>query len=149
MHLGLISMLFPYAKIIHVKRDLRDIAISNYFTNFKMKRTGMSYAFDLGEIGHMLNDYQRIMAHWREVLPITLYEFNYEDLVADPEKYEKELIDYLGLEWSSAVLDFYESDRTVRTASVWQVRQPIYKSSKGRWHHYEEFLGPLMDVLEN
>ena len=149
MHLGLIYILFPYARIIHVKRDLRDIAISNYFTNFKMKRGGMGYAFDLAEIGHMINDYQRIMAHWRKVLPTTIFEYNYEQMVTEPEKYEKRLIDFVGLEWSTDVIDFYKTDRPIRTASVWQVRQPIYESSKERWRHYEEFLKPLMKVWKN
>ena len=148
MHLGLISIIFPYAKIIHVKRDLRDIAISNYFTNFKMKRSGMSYAFDLGEIGHMLNDYVRVMDHWHKVLPIPIHEYNYEDLVAEPEKMEKQLIDYVELDWTPEIMDFYHTERAVRTASVWQVRQPIYKSSRERWRHYKEFLEPLNAVIE-
>jgi tetratricopeptide (TPR) repeat protein len=147
MHLGLISILFPYAKIIHVKRDLRDIAISNYFTNFKMKRGGMSYAFNLEHIGHMLIDYQRIMAHWRKVLPVTIYEYQYEALVAEPEKYEKELIGFLGLDWTPEIRDFYQTERAIRTASVWQVRQPIYNSSRERWRHYEAYLHPLMKII--
>ena len=107
----------------------------------------MGYAFDLENIAYMLIDYQRIMAHWRQVLPVDVYEFNYEDLVAEPERYEKALIDYLGLEWSPEVMDFYHTERAVRTASVWQVRQPIYNSSRERWRHYEEFLQPLMTIL--
>jgi tetratricopeptide (TPR) repeat protein len=147
MHLGLIAILFPYAKIIHIRRELRDLAVSNYFTNFKMKRGGMGYAFDLAEIGHMINDYRRIMDHWRTVLPIEMYEFDYEALISDPEQGAKQLISHVGLAWDPAVMDFNKQDRAVRTASVWQVRQPIYKTSRGRWKNYQEFLAPLDDVL--
>lgn len=149
MNIGLIAILFPHARIIHVRRDLRDIAISNYFINFKMKRGGMGYAFDLEEIGHMLNDYRRIMDHWREVLPIEIYEFEYEKLVSNTETEAKKLIDFIGMDWDPGVLDFYKQDRAVRTASVWQVRQPIYKSSKARWKHYDDFLEPLYNVIND
>lgn len=146
-HLGLISLVFPNARIIHLQRDPRDVAISNYFTNFKMARGGMGFAFDLADIGHAINDHDRIMEHWRSVLPIPIYDLNYEDLVEDQEATARKLLDFVGLEWDPRVLEFYKTERSVKTASVWQVRQPIYKTSKERWRSYEKHLGPLTDAL--
>ncbi len=147
LHLGLIAILFPNARIIHVMRDPRDVAISNYFTNFKHKRGGMSYAFDLAEIGHMINDHDRIMAHWREVLPVPILDLKYEDLVDDQAAATRRLLEFVGLEWDDSVIDFHKTERAVRTASVWQVRQPMYKTSTERWRRYEDSLGPLNEVL--
>jgi tetratricopeptide (TPR) repeat protein len=147
LHLGLISIIFPKAKIIHVRRDYRDIAISNYFTNFKHKHGGMGYAFSLEDIGRMINDYRKIMDHWRKVLPVPMFEFNYEDLVEDQEGMARKLLDSIGLDWHKKVMDFHKTERTVKTASVWQVRQPIYKTSRARWRFYENHLDPLLDVL--
>ncbi|MBU0483263.1 MAG: sulfotransferase [Proteobacteria bacterium] len=148
LHLGLINLIFPRAKIIHVQRDFRDVAISNYFTNFKHKHGGMSYAFDLQNIGQMINDYRLIMDHWRRILPPgVIYEFRYEDLVEEPEKKGRELLTFIGLDWDDKLLEFHRTERAVKTASVWQVRQPLYQSSKERWRNYETFLTPLMEVL--
>jgi len=146
-HLGLISLIFPNAKIIHLQRDPRDVAISNYFTNFKMARRGMGFAFDLANIGHAINDHDRIMEHWRRELPIPIFDLNYEDLVENQEATARKLLDFVGLEWDPRVLEFYKTERSVKTASVWQVRQPIYKTSKERWRSYENHLGPLIAVL--
>ena len=146
--LGLIALMFPNARIIHLVRDRRDVAISNYFTNFKMKRGGMGFAFDLANIGHMINDHDRIMSHWRKVLPIPILDLAYEDLIDDQEATTRKLLDFVGLEWDARVMDFHKTERAVKTASVWQVRQPIYKTSKERWRRYEKHLGPLLEVLE-
>ncbi|MBU0676425.1 MAG: sulfotransferase [Proteobacteria bacterium] len=148
LNLGLINLIFPRARIIHVQRDLRDVAISNYFTNFKHKHGGMSYAFDLKNIGRELNDYRLVMDHWREILPPgVMLEFHYEDLVEDPERIGRQLIEFIGLDWDPAMLDFHRTERPIKTASVWQVRQPLYKSSKERWRNYEQFLAPLDEIL--
>ncbi len=146
-HLGLIALIFPNAKIIHLQRDARDVAVSNFFTNFKMARGGMGFAFDLADIGHAINDHNRIMEHWRTELPIPIYNLKYEDLVENQEATARDLLDFVGLEWDPRVLEFYKTERSVKTASVWQVRQPIYKSSKERWRSYEKHLGPLIDVI--
>jgi tetratricopeptide (TPR) repeat protein len=146
LHLGLIALIFPRARIIHVARDPRDVAISNYFTNFKHKR-GLSYAFDLAEIGHMINDHDRIMAHWRAVLPVPIYDLRYEDLISDQEATSRALLRFVGLDWDADVLKFHETERTVKTASVWQVRQPIYTTSREKWRRYADFLAPLDEVL--
>lgn len=148
-HLGLIALLFPNAKIIHLKRDPRDVAISNFFTHFKARRGVMGFSYDLADIGHMINDHDRIMAHWRAVLPLPIYELSYEALVDDFEAQTRALIDFVGLPWDDAVLDFHTTERAVKTASVTQVRQPLYKTSKARWKSYEAHLQPLLDVLNH
>jgi hypothetical protein len=88
------------------------------------------------------------MAHWRKVLPIQMYEVQYEELVADQERISRELIDYIGLEWDDRCLDFHQTKRAVRTASNWQVRQPIYKTARKRWKNYETFLTQLKSDLQ-
>lgn len=145
--LGLISLIFPKAKIIHVQRDARDTALSNYQQNFKMKHGGMGFAFDLEKIALQINDYKRIMAHWRKVLPIPMFEFHYEDLVSDQDYWSRKLLEFVGVEWDDSVHDFHKTKRAVRTASVSQVRQPIYKTSKQKWRRYEKYLEPLLANL--
>ncbi|WPL15070.1 MULTISPECIES: tetratricopeptide repeat-containing sulfotransferase family protein [Thiorhodovibrio] len=148
MHLGLIALIFPGAKIIHVQRDPRDTALSNYQQNFKAKHAGMGYAFDLVKIARQINDYQRIMRHWRAVLPIELFEFRYEDLVADQLTWSQRLLEFVGVGWDAQVAEFHQTKRAVRTASVSQVRQPMYQSSTAKWRRYEAYLGPLLETLE-
>jgi hypothetical protein len=93
--------------------------------------------------------YQRLMDHWRAVLPEgVMYESRYEDLVDDVEIHSRRLMEFLGLEWESGQLGFYKQDRAVFTASKWQARQPIYKTSKERWRRYEQFIGPLLPLLK-
>jgi len=149
MNLGLIALIFPRAAIIHVRRDPRDVAVSNYFTNFKHKHGGMGYAYDLKDLGRMLKAYQRIMDHWRSVLPGGVFEVAYEDLVENPWENIEKMLRYAGLKWDDRVMEFYKTERPVKTASVWQVRQPLYTSSRKRWKRYEKFLAPLDDILNN
>ncbi len=143
-HLGLITALFPKARIIHCRRDPRDIAISCYFIKFHRP---ISFACDLFELGAYLRHYEILTAHWRIALPEIL-EVNYEDLVADYEEMARRIIDFCGLSWEDRVLRFHELDRTVRTASANQVRRPIYASSIGRWQRYAQSLLPLYAELE-
>lgn len=147
LHLGLISILFPQARIIHVRRDPRDVAVSNYFQNFKAKRGGMGYAFDLCHIGRQIRDHDRVMDHWRRVLPGPILDLDYEDLVGNFEAAARRLLDFVGLPWSEEVLAFHETERPIKTASVWQVRQPLYQSSKEKWRRYAAYLGPLEESL--
>jgi len=145
MYLGLIHMMLPNAKIIHVKRNPVDTALSCYT---KIFNRGQYFSYDLKELGEHYRDYVELMAHWKSVLPAkSFYEVQYEDLVADNEKQAKKLIKYCGLPWDSACLESHKTERNVRTASVAQVRQPIYKSSVERWRAYEQHLQPLLDVL--
>lgn len=146
-HVGLIKLVFPNATIIHVRREPRDIAVSNYITDYAAKFSGMGFAYDLGWIGEQLVDHDRLMAHWHHVLPGQILEVPYEELVEDTEGWARRMLDHLGLAWEPQVLDFQDLERPVKTASVWQVRQPVYKTSKARWRRYEAHLGPLEAAL--
>jgi len=143
--LGLIHLMLPNAKIIHVKRNPVDTCLSGFTRLFQ---SSQYHSYDLVEIGRYYMNYHAMMQHWREVLPQgAFYEVQYEDLVADTEGQARALIDYCGLEWNENCLEFYKHERGIRTASVTQVRQPIYTSSVARWRPYEAQLKPLLDVL--
>lgn len=142
-NIGLIKFFYPKAKIISVRRDPRDIAISNYFTDYQAKHGGMGFAYDLTHIGEQLADHNLLMHHWHQLFPGEILEVNYEDIVEDPEGMSRTMLNYLGVSWESQVLRFNELDRPVKTASVWQVRQPIYKTSRAKWENYRQYLAPL------
>lgn len=141
---GWILTLFPNAKIIHAKRDARDVALSCWLTQFGAIR----WACDEEHLRERIKQYQRIMDHWHKVIPDRFIEMNYEDLVANQEEESKRLIDYIGLDWDESCLKFYDSDRLVRTASITQVRQPIYKKSVARWEAYKDHIKELYDHIE-
>ncbi len=145
-HLGLIAVLFPKARIIHCRRDPRDTCLSIFFQNFQGFH---SYAYDLGKLADYYRVYRRWMAHWRAVLPIPMLEIDYEDTITDQAGTSRRLLSFCGLDWDEGVLKFHETERAVRTASLWQVRQPIYDSSIGQWRHYERYLGPLLEGLRD
>lgn len=145
-NIGLIKLLFPRAKIISVRRDPRDIAISNYFVDYAGKHGGMGFAYDLDWIGEQLADHNLLMHHWQQVFPGEILEIRYEDVVDQPEASARRLLDYLGVDWEPQVLQFEELERPVRTASVWQVRQPLYATSKARWQRYRQHLKPLLEA---
>jgi tetratricopeptide (TPR) repeat protein len=144
LHLGLIAALFPKAKLIHCRRDLRDVAVSCWMTNFRQIR----WAFDQNHIASRFREYRRLMDHWQKVLPVPLLEVDYEETVADLEGVARRLVTWCGLEWEPACLAFHETRRPVRTASVTQVRQPIYQRSVARWKNYEHALGDLFASVE-
>jgi tetratricopeptide (TPR) repeat protein len=146
-HIGFIKLLFPNAIIFHCRREARDIAISNYITDYAAKFGGMGFAYDLGWIGEQLVDHDRLMRHWHELFPGQIFEVVYEDLVEDTESWARQMIDFMGLEWEPGVLEFQDLERPVKTASVWQVRQPVYTTSKERWKRYEAHLKPLEEAL--
>ncbi len=143
-NIGLIKFLFPQAKIISVRRDPRDIAISNFFTDYQAKHGGMGFAYDLTWVGEQLADHNLLMHHWQQVFPGEILEISYEDVVEDTEGAARKMLDYIGVEWEPQVLAFNELERPVKTASVWQVRQPIYKTSKAKWRRYQDHLAPLI-----
>lgn len=144
--LGLIALMLPNAKIIHVKRNPIDTCVSCYTRLFNRHQEA---TYDLKELGVHYRNYARLMDHWRSVLPPgSFLEVEYEEIVADIKSQSRRLIDWVGLEWDDACLDFYKNKRSIRTASLTQVRQPIYSSSVERWKHYEEFLGPLLQELD-
>jgi tetratricopeptide (TPR) repeat protein len=142
-NIGFIKFLFPNAKIISVRRDPRDIAVSNYFQNFQAKHGGMGFAYDLEWIGEQLADHNLYMHHWKNTFDDIL-EINYEDVVANLEGSARAMLEYIGVEWEDSVLEYNKLDRAVKTASVWQVRQPIYKSAVEKWRRYEKYLAPLI-----
>jgi hypothetical protein len=144
-HLGLIHLCLPGATIIHCRRDPRDVCLSCYALDF---RRVMDFTFDLTELGRYWRAYDRLMAHWRAVLPPgRMLEIPYEAVVEDVETWARRLIAHCGLPWDDACLRFHESSRNVRTASSAQVRRPIYTASVGRWRRFERHLGPLLEAL--
>ena len=143
-NVGLIKFLFPQAKIISVRRDPRDIALSNCFTDYQAKHGGMGFAYDLEWIGEQLADHNLLMHHWQQVFPGEILEIDYEAVVDNTEASARRMLDYIGVEWEPQVLEFNELDRPVKTASVWQVRQPIYKTSTAKWKRYQGYLAPLL-----
>lgn len=147
-HIGLIKLLFPNARIVHCRREPRDIAVSNYITDYSAKFGGMGFAYDFGWIGEQLVDHDRLMVHWHAVFPGQILEVVYEELVDDTEALARRMITFLGLEWEPGVLEFQGLERSVKTASVWQVRQPVYKTSKARWKRYAAHLDALEAALQ-
>lgn len=145
LHLGLIALLLPKAKLIHCRRDPLDTCLSIYFHHFAAYHP---YAYDLKNLGYYYRQYERLMAHWRDALPVEIFEVRYEEMVANQEEVSRKLVDFCGLDWDERCLSFHQSKRSVRTASNWQVRQPIYKSAVQRWKRYERHLGPLKEALD-
>jgi hypothetical protein len=144
LYLGLLAVLFPRARLIHCRRDLRDVAVSCWMTNFRSIR----WACDPEHIARRFEDYRRLMGHWRRVLPVPLLDVGYEETVADLEGVARRVVAWCGLEWEPACLSFHTTARPVRTASLSQVRQPIYTRSVQRWKHYERELAPLFMRLD-
>jgi Flp pilus assembly protein TadD len=145
LHLGLIAALFPRARIIHCQRDPLDVAVSCYCNFFRR----MAFAYSLEDIGAYYRQYQRLMAHWQDVLPLRIHTINYEDLVARQEAVSRELVRFCGLEWDERCLAFHANRRAVQTASRFQVRRPMYSQAVGRWRRYEAYLQPLFDALDD
>ena len=136
--------MFPGAKIISVRRDPRDIAVSNFFTDYQAKHGGMGFAYNLTQIGEQLADHNMMMHHWDQVFPGEILEIHYEDVVDNLEGCARQMLEYIGVAWEPRVLNFNTLARTVKTASTWQVRQPIYKTAKNRWDNYQSHLKPLI-----
>jgi tetratricopeptide (TPR) repeat protein len=142
---GLIHLALPNAKIVHVQRNPLDSCLSIFATSFE---NPPKYAHDLGELGRYYRRYQQLMDHWRAVLPEgVMLDVRYEDVVDDIEGQARRLLAFCGLEWDDACLAFHKKSGTVRTASAYQVRQPLYRRSMERWRNYEKHLGPLIAAL--
>lgn len=146
LHLGLIHDALPNARIIHLQRNARDTCLSIYFQHFK---TGLAYANDLEDLTSYYLEYLRLMDHWRKILPPSiLLDVSYEDLVASQENESRRMLEFIGLPWDAACLDFHRTERKVMTASKWQVRQKISSASVGRWRRYQKFIGPLARLAD-
>ncbi len=143
--LGLVHLLFPNARIVHCRRNPIDTCLSIYATQFIQT---WGYASDRGDLAFYYRQYLRLMEHWREVLPPDrLLDVDYEDTTSAPEETARRLIAFTGLDWDPACLLPERNPGAVRTASTWQARQPIYRSSVERWRHYEPWLGELRGLV--
>jgi hypothetical protein len=144
-YLGLIHLCLPNAAIIHCRRDPRDTGLSAFAILFLEEQ---AFSYDIAELGRYWRAYDRLMAHWRTVLPPgTVLEVPYEALVADLEGWTRRLLTHCRLDWDDACLRYYDSKRLVRSASFAQVRQPIYTTSIGRWKPFGANLGPMFEAM--
>ena len=145
MWLGVIHRVFPNAILIHCRRHPIDTALSIFTTTFERN---FEYASDRSDLVFYVRQYQRLMAHWREVLPGDRFiEVDYEALVADPQPQTRRLVAACGLDWNDACLAPQVNTRRIETASLWQARQPIYRTSVERWRRYKPWLGELRELL--
>ena len=145
IYIGVIALALPNARIVHCIRDPVDTCLSCYMKIFSDAE--LNYTYDLNHLGRYYAAYTRLMDHWRQVLPGRMVELRYEALVAGQESETRRLLKCCGLEWEDACLRFYETERQIETASIMQVRQPIYDRAIHRWRNYERHLGPLLTAL--
>lgn len=142
----LIRLLFPRARIIHCTRDAADTCLSIFMHHFSQAH---GYAQELGTLGRYYRSHERLMAHWRGVLPGAIHTHGYEEMVTDPEMSIRALLSACGLPFDDACLAFHRTPRAVMTFSRWQVRQPVYTSSVARWQRYQPWIGPLLSALSH
>jgi hypothetical protein len=140
LHLGTIAVLFPMARVILCRRNVYDTCLSLYFQRFE---EGNAFSYDLADCARRFLEIERLAGHWRQVLPIPMLTIDYEAVVADPAGEGRRMIEFLGLEWETGCLQFHRTERPVLSASVWQVRQPVFTRSVGRWRHYARHLQRL------
>jgi tetratricopeptide (TPR) repeat protein len=144
LYLGLVKCMFPEARIVHTTRNPLDNCLSIYFLHLDH---GMGYALDLSDIAHYYRQYRRLMAHWKSLFGADILDFDYDVFVREQRSSVAKLLDFCGLEWHEDCMDFQRAERAVKTASVWQVREPLYQRSSGRWRNYERHLAPLRAAL--
>ncbi|MGV0034020.1 MAG: tetratricopeptide repeat-containing sulfotransferase family protein [Candidatus Azotimanducaceae bacterium WSBS_2022_MAG_OTU7] len=144
LYLGLIGALFPNARIINTLRHPLDNCLSVFFQQFEKK---LDYANDLLDIGHYYVQYHRLMCHWQQCLPNSILSVDYDELVRDPRRELEPLLAFIGLDWDENCLEFHALSNRVRTASTWQVRQPLHQQSSGRWQSYAEQLQSLKEYF--
>jgi tetratricopeptide (TPR) repeat protein len=147
LHIGLIQLILPQARIIDVRRGAMASGLAAYKQYFQVKQSGQDYTYDLTEIGRYYRDYVTLMAHFDEALPGRVYRVHYEDLVRDTEAQVRTLLDYCALPFDPACLRHWETPRAVQTPSAQQVRRPIFRDGLDHWRHYEPWLGPLREAL--
>jgi Sulfotransferase family len=146
LYCGLIHLILPNARIVHCRRNAVDTCLSCYTKPFVGE---LGFAYDLRELGHYYRHYEALMAHWRALLPLERFiEVDYEALVEDLEGEGRRLVGFCGLEWNEACLAFHQTRRHILTASATQVREPLYRTSVGRWKSYARYLEPLLCALE-
>ena len=143
-HIGFVHLVLPEARFLETRRD----PVETCFACWRMLfRNGVAFSYDLAHLGRYYKLHDRLMRHWRELLPERVFTLSYEDLIADQENVSRRLIAFSGLDWNPACLDFHRTERPVLTASGAQVRQPLAKTPSQRWRNYERHLGPLFDAL--
>jgi tetratricopeptide (TPR) repeat protein len=147
LHIGLIRLILPNARVIHTVRNPIDTCVSCYS---KLFTSGQNFSYDLTELGRYYRCYRELMTHWRSVLPSdAMFDVSYEDVVDDLEGQARRMIDYCGLPWDDRCLSFDKTSRTVKTASAVQVRKPLFRGSLQRWRRYEPGIAPLLQELGN
>jgi len=146
MNLGLIQLLFPNSKIIYCKRNPLDNCLSCYFQYFSRD---INWSYEQKHLGCVYNEHLRLMEHWKNILELPILEVQYETLTSNQEKITRDILNFLDIEWEDQCLDFHKNKRLVWTASYNQVRNPMYNKSVERWKHYEEHLGPLIEIIQN
>ena len=146
LHVGLILLLFPDSLIIHATRQPVSTCLSCYFQNFNRQH---QYSYNLENLAHFHNEYQRLMQHWKNTFKDKIFDINYEDLVKNQEYESRKLIAACSIEWDEKCLSFYNSNSVVNTASKWQVRRPIYKTSINKWENYAPFIKKLTNYLKH
>ncbi len=144
LYVGLIKALFPDARIVNTIRNPLDNCLSVYFLHLDH---GMPYALDLMDTAHYYRQYRRLMAHWKSLYGADILDFDYDAFVQDPRPATERLLAFCGLEWDEACMSFHRTKNVVKTESVWQVREPLYRRSSGRWRNYAEHLGRLRAYL--
>ena len=145
-HLGQIAVALPDAPIVHLRRN----PVANCYAIYKtLFRGGYIYTYDLIEMGRFYLGYLELMAHWRRVLPGRFLDVDYEELVTNQEEVTRRMVAWCGLEWEDACLSFEKNKSPSMTASVAQVRQPIYDSSVHQWRNYEKELEPLIRLFQD
>jgi tetratricopeptide (TPR) repeat protein len=145
IYLGLLAAMFPRAVFIHCRRDLLDVALSCWITDFRPEN--IPWASDANYIGSRFDQYIQLMDHWRRVVPVRIYELQYEDVVTDFADAVTDLLAACGLEYEQGCMEFHRTQRRVKTASLGQVRQPIYSRSVARWRNYESELADLFRAI--
>jgi tetratricopeptide (TPR) repeat protein len=144
LHIGLIKAMFPDARIVHTRRNSLDNILSLYFLHLNSQ---MAYGLDLLDAAHWYKQYQRLMAHWKALYPDDIFDLDYDALVREPQQAIEALLNFCGLEYEESCLAFHSTRSPVKTASVWQVREPLYSRASGRWRNYERHLGQLRAAL--
>jgi Tfp pilus assembly protein PilF len=144
LYIGLIKKLFPTARIIHTTRNALDNCLSVYYLHLDHS---MGYALDLMDTGHYYRQYRRLMTHWKSQYGADILDFDYDVFVREPRPAIQRLLHFCGLSWDENCMSFHQTHGAVKTASVWQVREPLYQRSSGRWRNYARQLAPLREYL--
>lgn len=145
LHIGLIKTLFPRAKIVHTFRNPLDNILSIFLGNFDQS---ISYSNSIADTYHWFVQYRRLIMHWKLLYGDDIFDLDYDELVSNPEKTVRSLINFCGLEWEDGCLDRKAGSETIRTLSAWQVRQPLHSRSSGRWRNYEAHLEEIASKLD-